>query len=312
MLIVSPTRILFPTDFSACADEALAYATDLAERCGATLHLLHVVDELDPDWFGATDVTSRAVDLRDDIKAKAERRLRDLATDRGNGIDTTIALRSSSEVNQAIVDYAREKSIDLIAMGTHGRRGLGRLVLGSVTTTVLRRAPCPVLTVREGSTQMDGEAPVVQNILAPIDFSTASYDALKVADGFAGTYAAHLRLLFVAEERTVPTFSDTGLPGLGVVKMDPEIVDNAEAALRQLHDRVDGWAPGRSFHVEEGQAAETIAAVAERTDSGLIVMATRGRKDRDRFWVGSTTERVVRGASCPVLTLRASTVEEEV
>ncbi len=298
-------HILFPTDFSACADEARAYARNLAERRGATLHFLHVVDELDPDWVGATDAAHRAVDLRDDIAAKAKRRLRDLADrDRGDGVETRVALRSRGEVNEAIVDYAQEETIDLIAMGTHGRRGLNRLVLGSVTNTVLRRAPCPVLTVREGRAKGTGGTPTVQNILAPIDFSEASHEALTVADDFADDYAAHLRLLFVAEERTVPTFSDTGLPGIGVVQMDSEIVDNAEAALRQLHDRLGARAPGRSAHVEEGRAAEAIVAFAERTDTDLIVMATRGRERGDRWWVGSTTERVLRRAPCPVLTLR--------
>ena len=301
------TRILFPTDFSACADGALAYATDLADRFGATLHLLHVVDELDPDWFGATDAGTRAVDLRDDIEAKAKRRLHEVATgDLADEVDTTVALRSSVEVEQTILDYAREENIDLIAMGTHGRRGFDRLMLGSVTNTVLRQAPCPVLTVREGHEQGKEEGPMFQNLLAPIDFSEASHEALRVSDGLAGAYAARLRLLFVAEERTVPTFSDTGLPGLGVMKMDSEIVDNAGAALQQLYERLGGDAAECSYHVQEGPAAETIAAFAGSEEVDLIVMATRGREGLDRFLVGTTTERVVRVAPCPVLTMRAS------
>lgn len=299
-------HLLLPTDFSACADEALAYATELADRFGATLHLLHVVDEMDPDWFGAADAEERAGALRNDIERTAEARLRDLAARDGvASVETTVALRSSFEVDQAIVDYAGEQGIDLLVMGTHGRQGLDRLVLGSVTETVLRQAPSPVLTVRQGAGPLASGAPAFQNILAPIDFSDASHDALTLADGLAEAYRARLHLLFVAEERTVPTFSDTGLPGFGVVKMDPEIVDNAEAALRQLGDRLGGRAPDSAYHVREGGVASTITEMGEADDMDLVVMATQGRQGADRFWVGSTTERVVRRAPCPVLTMRA-------
>ena len=299
-------RILFPTDFSACADEALAYAVELADRYGATLHLLHVVDELDPDWSGATDAAQRTVTLRDDIEEKATARLQGLVPDTSEtDIETTEALRSSFEVDDAIVDYADEEAMDLIVMGTHGRRGFDRLVLGSVADAVLRRAPCPVLTVREGASQAGRKATGFEDILAPIDFSDASHNALTTADALAGTYEARLRLLFVAESRTVPTFSDTGLPGLGVVQMDPEIVENAEAALQQLNERLGGRAASTTYHVTEGRVASTIADFAEEEATDLIVMSTRKREGMDRFLVGSTTERVVRVAPCPVLTLRA-------
>ena len=299
-------HLLLPTDFSACADEALAYAAELADRFGATLHLLHVVDEMDPDWFGTADAEERAGALRDEMEGTAKARLRDLtARDTGASVETTVALRSSVDVDQAIVDYAEEEGINLLVMGTHGRRGLDRLVLGSVTETVLRQAPCPVLTVRQGAVPVASGTPAFQNVLAPIDFSEASHDAVTMADGVAEAYRARLHLLFVAAERTVPTFSDTGLPGLSVVKMDPEIVENAEAALRQLGERLGGRAPESAYHVREGRVAATIVEVAQAEAMDLVVMATQGRQGVDRFWVGSTTERVVRRAPCPVLTMRA-------
>ncbi|MFP4228655.1 MAG: universal stress protein [Salinivenus sp.] len=297
-------RILFPTDFSTCAEEAFRYASEMAHRFGAALHLLHVVDEPEYDWLADSDAEHRAQAAQVDLVERAQGRLATLATEAASDVETTRAVRSQAAVDEAIVEYAQVEAIDLVVLGTHGRRGVDRLVLGSVADTVLRRAPCPVLTVREGASQAASEAGLLQNVLAPIDFSTASREALIMADEMAGTFGARLHLLFVAEERTVPTFSDTGLPGLGVVKMDPNIVENADAALRHLNERRGGRAPEVAYHVEEGRVASTITGLADTESVDMIVMATRGRQGVDRFLLGSTTERVVRSAPCPVLATR--------
>ncbi|MFO8098102.1 MAG: universal stress protein, partial [Salinibacter sp.] len=224
--------------------------------------------------------------------------------------ETAVVSRSNATVDEAVLEYAETEAVDLIVLGTHGRRGMDRFVLGSVAETVLRRAPCPVLTIREGTSRTESET-LIRTVLAPIDFSEASRHALAIADGLASAFEAELHLLFVGEERTVPTFSDTGLPGLGVVKMDPDIVDNADEALRHLYERRGGEAPDVSYHVEEGHVASTISSFAADASVDVIVMATRARKGMDRFLVGSTTERVVRSAPCPVLTTRRREEESD-
>jgi len=302
-------NVLIPTDFSACADHALTHALEVADRFDAQLHILHVVNELDPDWYGITDAQERAVKLRDQIREEARERLEDLAPDKE--VDTTVSLQLSFDVADTIYEYVDEREIDLVVMGTHGRQGLDRLMLGNVANKIVRHAPCPVMTVRE-EVPWTGEEEKVrfQDVLAPIDFSDHSQTALEASKTFASAYQARLHLLFVAEKRTVPTFSDTGLPGVGVVEMDPEIVANAEQALEQLNENVGGPEVESRYHVREGDVSSDIVDFAETHGTDLIVMATRGLTGVSRFLIGSNTERIVRVAPCPVLTIPTEVTDE--
>lgn len=300
VLFVTFDRILFPTDFSTCADRALTYAVDLTDRVDARLHFLHVVNELSPELYGISDPQERATALRSQIRAGAETRLHDLVPDtQGANIETTVVLRSSYDVGDAIIEYVDEESVDFVVMGTHGRKGLDRLMLGNIADTVLRQASCPVMTVREEVA--DSDRVDVGRILAPVDFSETSRKALSLADDVAQAYQAELHLLFVAEKRFVPTFSDTGLPGVSVVEMDPSIVENAEAGLRQLGESLGRPDDQTRYHVRNGRATEEIIDCADASKMDLVVMGTRGLGGVDRILLGSTTETVARRAPCPVV-----------
>jgi nucleotide-binding universal stress UspA family protein len=142
------TRILVPTDFSATADAALDYAFGLAERFGASLQLLHVLD--DPFVFegmSAEAYIAEAPVLRTAMLEDARGRLRHRATSRQNGtaVETEVLFGHGA---RTIAEYALERGIDLIVMGTHGRTGFAHLMVGSVAERLVRTAPCPVLTVR--------------------------------------------------------------------------------------------------------------------------------------------------------------------
>ena len=143
------TRILVPTDFSATADAALEYAFVLADRFGATLQLLHVLD--DPfvvDGMAADAYISEAPALRTAVLDDARERLRHRAASReasGKPIETEVLFGHGA---RTIAEYAAERGIDLIVMGTHGRTGFAHLLLGSVAERMVRTSPCPVLTVR--------------------------------------------------------------------------------------------------------------------------------------------------------------------
>ena len=141
------TRILVPTDFSATADAALEYAFVLAARFGASLQLLHVLD--DPfvvDGMAAEAYISEAPALRTAMLEDARERLRHRAT-RGQAlpIETEVLFGHGA---RTIAEYAAERGVDLIVMGTHGRTGFAHLLLGSIAERLVRTSPCPVLTVR--------------------------------------------------------------------------------------------------------------------------------------------------------------------
>jgi nucleotide-binding universal stress UspA family protein len=131
-------RILVPTDFSAPSEAALAYGRGLASQCDAALHLIHVAEN---------PFLRAAVQDRCSLEDAIVRRLQDRLTDADRERGAVAILEQSDEPANEILRYARSADIDLIVMGTHGRTGLARVVLGSVAETVVRTAPCPVLTL---------------------------------------------------------------------------------------------------------------------------------------------------------------------
>ena len=146
--MITLKNILVATDFSEPSEAAVTYGRELATRFGATLHVLHAADNI-IGRFGAEAYSATAPDLQDRLEADARRRLNELLIDSDNSGPSSIpVLLTASSPALAIVDYAKEKSIDLIVVGTHGRGGLAHLVVGSVAERVVRLAPCPVLTVR--------------------------------------------------------------------------------------------------------------------------------------------------------------------
>lgn len=296
-------RILHPTDFSDSAGDAFAYALDLALRTGAELHVLHVVHGRE-EYTAETHLDAPAdehllIRLREMVNA--------LLGVMGHEERATLALvyelAEGRHAAPAIVEHADRHDVDLIVMGTHGRRGLRHLVLGSVAEEVLRRASCPALVVhhREAATTAQ-----VARIVVPIDFSEHSGAALAQAKDLASLYGAALTLLFVAEEHVVPFFSDTGIPTFTVMRIDPDIVAKAGEALRQLDAQTGGPAVPTTYEVRTGKPPNEVIDYAREHEVDLIVMATRGLTSVERSLMGNVTERVVRRAPCPVWTFNPS------
>jgi nucleotide-binding universal stress UspA family protein len=148
--MIAMKNILVATDFGEAADSALAYGRELAGRFDATLHVLHVAENVYITAFGAETYASFAPDLQRDIEVSAHRRLNEAVMDSdGSGPATVPVVMTSGSPAFAIIDYAREHHIDLIIMGTHGRGPLGHFLMGSVAERVVRLAGCPVLTIRQ-------------------------------------------------------------------------------------------------------------------------------------------------------------------
>jgi nucleotide-binding universal stress UspA family protein len=146
--MIALKNILIATDFEEAADAALTYARALAQPFGATLHVLHVTGDIRLTATGAELYLTVDTDLQREVDEAARQRLADLVIDSdGSGPPTRTVVRTSNAPAAVIVQYARENAIDLIVMGTHGRRGMAHLLMGSVAERVVRTAPCPVLTV---------------------------------------------------------------------------------------------------------------------------------------------------------------------
>jgi nucleotide-binding universal stress UspA family protein len=140
-------NVLVPTDFSDTAAAAVDYGRTLAEQFSATLHLVHVVDDVALKTIAAEGFASYMPDLQRAIDDSARKQLDAVAGRSGAASATIRRVIMSNQAAEAIVTYAASAAIDMIVIGTHGRTGVSRLLYGSVAERVVRTAPCPVLTV---------------------------------------------------------------------------------------------------------------------------------------------------------------------
>jgi nucleotide-binding universal stress UspA family protein len=144
--VINLKTILVPSDFSECSDAAVRYGIELARKFGATLHLLHVVQDPATQVWAADEFAVPMLEVVDQWQKDAQVRLAKAipAEDRAKTVVTSAIASPFPE----ILRYAAANDIDLIVMGTHGRGGVSHMLLGSIAEKVVRRAPCPVLTVR--------------------------------------------------------------------------------------------------------------------------------------------------------------------
>lgn len=289
-------KILFPTDYSKCSDEAFVRALWLAEWYGAELHILHVLLPLESDPHNLSHSLPPLKAVQEQVDRLPGARKAEEAPYAGVSIiaDTVRGVSASS----TILEYASDHDIDVIVMGTHGRRGLNRLMMGSVAEDVVRMAPCAVMTVREPARTL-----TPAHILVPVDFSRHSVEALSAARSLAVNLNATIRILHVIEEVIHPSFYVTGQTSLSA--WFPELEATALKEMRKLTARAEGPDVPIEYHIKEGRAAMEIVSFAKRQDTQLIVMASHGLTGLEHLLLGSVTERVIRLAPCPVLTLKS-------
>jgi nucleotide-binding universal stress UspA family protein len=144
--MITLKTILVPSDFSDCSDEALRYALELARRFDARIHLLHVVQDPITQPWAAEGFSVPVFEVVEQWQKQAEERLRAAVPEADRARVTVVSVVASPYAE--ILDYAGAHDVDLIVMGTHGRGGVSHMLLGSIAERVVRRAPCPVLTVR--------------------------------------------------------------------------------------------------------------------------------------------------------------------
>ena len=296
--------ILFPTDHSEVSRAALPYAMKLAQNFGAILHILHV-DVLHSAGAEANRKPTEGHDqLIDALHAETGQLLERLVhSKRGRGVEVRRAQERDVAAAPAILRYCDEHGVDLVVMATHGRRGLRKLVLGSVAEEVVRYSSRPVLTLRsDPSESRDSDG---MHILVPVDFSEITDQVVHYASSIARMTNSPIELIHVVDASYGPL----------VVEAMPEIVDVApeeleRAATEKLGELAEQMkkrkAPDTKVTttVELGPVAHTLLERIERGDVGLVVIGSHGRTGMSRFLLGSVCERVVAQSPCPVLTLK--------
>ena len=294
-------KILFPTDFSECANQAMNHAIFLAGQYGAALHLLHAV-VLHSDLEDALQRFPEAEDVYARVEKVAQSRAAELlAPHRSEALVVKEVQRRGVAAAEVTLEYAEQEGVDLIVMGTHGRRGLGHLFLGSVAAEVVRLARCPVLTLR----QQEDPRPVekVEKILVPVDFSDHTAHAVDVAAELALLYGGRLELLHVVQ---APAYPELYYPGQGtaISLMDVPLLQARarEALVELIHEK--GLAGKAEAKVIEGYPGTEIPRYAKEAHADLLVLSTQGLTGLKHLMLGSVAEKIVRLTQCPVLTIK--------
>jgi nucleotide-binding universal stress UspA family protein len=294
---VSFENILVATDFSPCSEAALPYALGLAKRYGSKVYTAYVmphqvfVESAQPDLIQA--------------RRTAERKLAEIANMEAiQGIKHGELIREG-EVPEVIANLIRQQRIDLLVMGTSGRKGVSKLLLGSVAEVVFRTAECPVLTIGprvvRGPKPNGTLSPVFRQILFATDFGPESVDALPFALSLAEENRARLTLLHVSPE-PLPVLPEPEPGGMPIVVDTREVVKSAEGHLRRL---IPEGAPvwhEPTYMVQFGPAAETILKFAEQ-NVDLIVLGVKRPGALTKHLGAGVAYKVVSEAPCPVLTV---------
>lgn len=295
-------RILCPIDFSAFSSRALAHAVPLARWYEATVTALHVYSFVPPPPTKLPTVAIRphiTPEIREGI-LDALRQFTEPA--RAAGIRASHLVVEGDPVDEIVKEA---QNADLLLLGTHGRRGFERLMLGSVTEKVLRKSSCPVLTVprRAPESPSDG-SPAFKHIVCPVDFSDASLKALEFALSLAKQADSRLTLLHVVE--VLPEIDPPELGGFDVRVYGENLRRIAGDRLRGLiPEGAREWCRPEAV-VAPGKAYRGIVKAAQERRADLIVMGVTGRGQIGRMLFGSTTAQVLREANCPVLTIRTA------
>ncbi len=287
-------EILIPTDGSESAERAAQYGQVLVEAYGATVHVLSVVDERDFD--GVADG-----DEADAGKTAAERTARDAVETVADLFDEDVTTRVTVGIpSEEILGYVSEAAIDLVVMGTHGRTGVERFLIGSVAERVVRHAAVPVLTVR--LSEAISPWPPLERILVPTDGSDASFQALPYAFDLADRFDALVEGLSIVDERTKASVYtvETALE-----EMVGGLESMAETATERIEARAKAADTEVTTTVVDGIPSRTICTHAEESGADLVVIATHGRTGLSHYLLGSVAERVVRNSTVPVLTVPA-------
>jgi nucleotide-binding universal stress UspA family protein len=287
---IAPKKILFATDFSPASEAALPYALTIARHYGSELCVAHVICPEFADLIAPESTPT----IRQEAQRFAQQNMERLLTaGRQRGV-SCLPLIGEGAIWEVLQGMIQQNGLDLIVLGTRGRRGLRKLLLGSVAEEVFRMAPCPVLTVGPKTSEIQSMDVRLDHILYPLEFVPDTSDAAAYAVSLAEEYHARLTILKIFAEMVPP-------PDVNAAVEEPvrHWMDDHIPAESDLH-LCTSFAPGF------GPTAEAILKFAGDRAVDLIVMGVR-RLDpvmAAHLPKPDTAYEVVRTAPCPVLTVR--------
>jgi nucleotide-binding universal stress UspA family protein len=287
MNMIQIKRILCPVDFFKASSRAFDYALRLAANYDARVHVLHMVAPMIPSVYGAP------IGVEDLIARleKESKRLLQKYKDRGAKANVAVTTEVGvGDIDLGILHAVEGRKADLVVMGTHGRRGFERLILGSVTERMIRRCPVPLLAIGE---EKKAALPKIRRILVTTDFSEGTAEAVAHALSIAERNRAKLTLLHVVHEDAAQAAG----------KYRDQLIRGIEVQLHKfIPENAFEWGDIET-RIEDGSPSEVISGIVKSGSYDLLVMNIHGKRVIDRALVGSTAERTLRAAAgiCPVL-----------
>jgi nucleotide-binding universal stress UspA family protein len=283
-------QILFPTDGSEPAASTFDYALQVASEHEATVHVLHVADT------GRDSLTRIQGEVLDVFEQEGEQIVDEAAqraADQGVNVVSEVV---QGDPSTTIVEYSDQIDSDLIIMPTHGRRGLTRFLLGSVTERVINTAEVPVVSVNP-----EPDRPLTypcSDLLVPTDGSRGADLALRTGIAVAKATGATLHLLNIVETGSLGPDARSLLKDKELEKEANTIIEEAtDAAAAASLDAVE-------TEIEHGSPARTIRRYIEANDIDLAVLGTHGETDFSRYMMGGVSAKLVRTSPIPVMWVR--------
>lgn len=282
-------KILVAIDDSEYSKAAVIESANWVKKHGGKLILLHGVYFDEEEFSNAPGQLDKRIELGKEICSRAQKLI-----DTEFGIEAEAIVREG-EPPKLITTIAAERDVDVIAIGTYGRTGLKRLIMGSVSSNVIADSPCDVLVVKKPCTECTG---AYSSILMPFDGSVFSRKALARACSLSKVDNAAVTVLYVIPryEEMIGFFKTESIKKSLYQEAEKILVTAKEIALAQgVHITPE---------IDEGNAADMIVDAAARLGSDLIAIGTYGWRGVNKAIMGSTTERVLMNASIPVMAVR--------
>ena len=295
--MISLKKILVPVDFSEPSKKAVTYGLTLARQFNASLTIIHIVPESTALLYA---VPAQLLEIEKGQYAKAAAEIRNLVPSEYAAKSSVQTIVKIGNIERELLGIVGDEAIDLVVMGTHGRRHLSRWFIGSVTEHMLRHVPVPVLTVSHVEAEKHAIGLVsLQRILYATDLSESSTIGLKYAVELARGTGAKLTVMHVVDDEDRMLWGPTVITHLDRGKLIAELRQKLEDLVKAEK------APGIETEtlLVEGKPFQKIVQIAEDRDMDIIVLNLQSKSMVERALLGSTAERVVRLARTTVLSV---------
>jgi nucleotide-binding universal stress UspA family protein len=290
-------RILIATDFSECSRVALDICISAAKCMKIKLYVLHTIEKLPHDYRHLLPSATHA-DMKQKLEEDARDKIKAMLPEELLEKEDIVPIVRFGKPFLEVIQVAKEKDVDIITIGTHGRAGVDRVILGSVAERVVRKAHCPVMVVR--SEKYIG----FKRIIVPIDFSDCSRMALEYAAATARAHRSKLTILHVYEGSFVEPYIKAANSEEEADEIMKEIERVNETKYDEFLKTIDLSGVEYEKLLKKGIPKTDIVETAMEQQANLIVMGTHGRSGIKHTLIGSTAEEVVRTVHCDIVVVK--------